>query len=536
MTPGETSSDIQKETIFAYGGEWMRRAIESPGVYVTLFALVLILRSPTLFDSMYLVDEGYSGAIASEMLYGGDIYVTAVDMRPPFIYYTYYAVFLLFGQNNLWAVHVVAIGYILATALMVRKIGCLTTGTQTGGWAAVGYIVFSHTYLPRDTLAANVEFFALVPLTLSVLCFFLGVRSGKWTYLLLSGMSCALAGFHRTPCLTQMGVFAGYFAYAFLIARTLSFRATVIQGLTVLTGFSVVAAAVIGYHKINGNWEEMVYWTWTIAMRFVNVDTTVAYVVRRLFLVHGTVILAAGLIWYFGVRQFIASARTLIRDRSASAAQEWLIFGWFAVSYVTLFTGWRFPGHYHLMLMPPLALLAGRAFTAFMGRLAGETAERRRRIHRFFVAATLIPAIGFTVYAYIIRKQTLSFTPITDYIAMQTRPSDRIFVWGASPHLYSFSNRRMAVRLTTCGYLVGMFASRPHKDIDESKWVVPGSWEMLDEDFEKHPPELIVDVAPISSNWEDQPMSRYPRLVKHLEGYRKEATVNGADIYRRNSS
>ena len=55
-----------------------------------LIALVVILRSPTLLDSMYLVDEGYSGAIASEMLHGGSIYQTAVDTRAPFIYYTYY--------------------------------------------------------------------------------------------------------------------------------------------------------------------------------------------------------------------------------------------------------------------------------------------------------------------------------------------------------------------------------------------------------------------------------------------------------------
>ena len=62
----------------------------SARIFLLLIGLTILLRSPTLFDSMYLVDEGYSGAIAMEMLYGGSMYETAVDTRAPFIYYTYY--------------------------------------------------------------------------------------------------------------------------------------------------------------------------------------------------------------------------------------------------------------------------------------------------------------------------------------------------------------------------------------------------------------------------------------------------------------
>ena len=74
-------------------------------VKVIIIVLVVVLRSPTLLPSMYVSDEGYYGTIANDILDGGAVYHTAVDTKPPGMYYIYAAVFQVAGRNNLLAVH-----------------------------------------------------------------------------------------------------------------------------------------------------------------------------------------------------------------------------------------------------------------------------------------------------------------------------------------------------------------------------------------------------------------------------------------------
>lgn len=511
-------------------GAWL----ETPRIYIVLLALTLVLRSPTLLDSMYLVDEGYSGAIASEMLYGGSIYETAVDMRAPLIYYSYYWVFLLTGQNNLFAIHLVAILIVFVVAALTRTIGRRLAGVHAGGWAGIGFVLFSHSYLPRDTLAANIEIFTLLPLTLSLFLFLSGTKNRHLGTLTLSGALVSVAMFYRQPSALYLAAFGAYFLYAWLIAKSINWRTAVSQGLFTLFGFVVCTAAIITWHQSQGNWDSLVFWVWTTSKRYIQVDTTLAYVLRRLLLVHGTFILAGTLFWFFGVGELIRKIRSAVTQRSEEGATWVIVIGWFAVSYATIYLGWRFSGHYHLLALPPLALFAGKALTAVVDRHRSSAVKHRRRVYLGIAGAALAPAVGFLIMAFVIREETVAFKPITQYITAQTIQTDRIFVWGSAPQVYSFSNRRMASRMTTCAYLVGMFASRPRNGvIDESKWIVPGSWDMLAQDFKAHPPELIVDMSPVSSDWGPHPMSRYPFMAAYLTGYHKETTVIGADIYRR---
>ena len=62
-------------------------------VDVVIIALVVILRGPTLLPSMSLTDEDYYRTMASDILDGGKVYHTAVDTKPPGIYYIYAGVF-----------------------------------------------------------------------------------------------------------------------------------------------------------------------------------------------------------------------------------------------------------------------------------------------------------------------------------------------------------------------------------------------------------------------------------------------------------
>src|SRR6266853_5390308 len=153
---------------------------QSRWINVVIIALVVILRGPTLLPSMSLTDEDYYSTIASDILDGGKVYHTAVDTKPPGIYYIYAAVFRVAGRNNLLAVHLLAIFVVVATALVLRRIGARVADDWAGVWSGIGYAVFVHAYRPGDTLTANTEIFASLPLALSVLAFLQGRKKPDW--------------------------------------------------------------------------------------------------------------------------------------------------------------------------------------------------------------------------------------------------------------------------------------------------------------------------------------------------------------------
>src|SRR6266576_5256686 len=160
---------------------------QSRWVNVIIIGLVVVLRLPTILPSLYNGDEGYYGTIANDILDGGAVYHTAVDTKPPGMYYIYAGVFRVAGRNNLFAFHLLAIFVVAATALVVRRIGARVADEWAGAWSGIGYAVFVHAYLPEDTLAANTEIFASLLLSLSILAFLQGEKEARWRWMFLSG-------------------------------------------------------------------------------------------------------------------------------------------------------------------------------------------------------------------------------------------------------------------------------------------------------------------------------------------------------------
>lgn len=505
---------------------------QSRWVNVIIITIVVILRFPTLLPSLYNADEGYYGIIANDTLDGGTLYRTAVDTKPPGIYYIYIAVFKVAGKNNLLSVHVIAILVVAATALVVRRISARVGDDWAGAWSGIGYAVFVHAYRPGDTLAANTEIFASLFLALSVLIFLQCERRGGWGWMFLSGALVGVATLIRQPSAVTLGAMLGYLVYVWLIPRSQSLGRVLAAGTGVVTGFVAIISALAWYYRWQGNLHDAYLWAWAFAIRYVESETTFLYVVKRLVTVHLAVMLAWGLLWYFGVRQVIETLRSFRRGRTLPTEQVLFIF-WLVLSYLTIFIGWRFPGHYHLVVLPPLSILAGQAFSRFVAEQRRSPQPRWRWIRIGIVGAAALPAIGFLVGAFVVRTQTLDFLPVVQKIVNETRPNDRIFVWGSSPQLYSFSDRRMATRFVSCTHLVGAYASRPHEVRDKGQSVIPESWKMFQADWEAHPPVLIIDMSTADPFWSTHPMTRYPVLRAFLGGYRVETVIDGKTIYRR---
>jgi hypothetical protein len=505
---------------------------QSRWVTVIIIALVIILRLPTLFPSLYNPDEGYYGTIANDMLDGGSMYHTAVDTKPPGMYYIYAGVFRVAGRNNLFGVHLLAIFVVVATALILRQIGARVANDWAGAWSGIGYAVFVHAYWPHDMLGANSEIFASLPLAWSVLAFLQGQKKPVLSLMFLSGALIGIATLIRQTSALNLAVILGCLAYCWIIARTQSFARVLAVGSGILIGFIAVIAALASYYHHQGNLHDAYLWSFAFAIRYAQSETTFGYVLKRLVTVHLAVILLSGLLWYFGIWQLVKTLRSFWRRQPVSPKEVLLVL-WFGLSYLAIFVGWRFPGHYHLPVFSPLSILAGEKFSQFVVKERRSSRRRWRLVQAGIVAAAALPTLGFLLVAFIVRAQTLDFLPTVRQIANETKPNDRIFVWGSSPQIYSFSNRRMATRFVSCSHLVGAYASRPHEVRDSGKSVMPETWAMFQADWEAHPPVLIIDTSAVDQFWSNHPMTRYPALRAYLPGYRVEGMINGETIYRR---
>src|SRR5437868_1637029 len=444
---------------------------QSRWVNVIIIALVVILRLPTLLPSLYNSDEGYYGIIANDTLDGGTFYRTAVDTKPPGIYYIYVAVFKVAGKNNLLAVHVLAILVVAATALVVRRIGARVGDDWAGAWSGIGYAVFVHAYRPGDTLAANTEIFASFFLALSVLAFLQGEKDARWRRMFLSGMLVGAATLIRQPSAVTMAAMLACLVYVWLIPRYQTLGRVLAAGAGVVTGFVAVIAGLAWYYRWQGNLHDAYLWAWAFAIRYVESETTFLYVVKRLVAVHLAVMLAWGLLWYFGIRQVIETLRSFQRRRTVPTENVLLIL-WLVLSYLAIFIGWRFPGHYHLTVLPPLSILAGQAFSRFVAQQRSSPQAHWRSLRVGIIGAADVPILVFFIMAFGLRKPTLDHRPIVQAIIERTGPTDRIFVWGSRPRLYSFSGRRLATRFVSCTHLVGAYANRPRDVKDRGERVI----------------------------------------------------------------
>jgi 4-amino-4-deoxy-L-arabinose transferase-like glycosyltransferase len=505
---------------------------ERQWVNVVIIALVVILRAPTLLPSLYTTDEAYYGTIANDILDGGTVYRTAVDTKPPGMYYIYAGVFRVAGRNNLFAVHLLAIFVVAATALVLRRIGARVADDGAGAWSGIGYAVFVHAYWPGDTLGANSEIFASLPLALSVLVFLQSQKKPRWGLIFLSGALIGLATLIRQPSAVTLGAMLACLGYWWLILRAYSLWRVLAAGIGLMIGFIGAIAGLACYYLWQGNLLDAYLWAWAFAIRYVDSETTFLFVLKRLVLIHLSVMLCWSLLWYFGIRQIVETIRSFRQGKPVSS-DAILFISWLALTYLAIFIGWRFPGHYHFPVLVPLSILAGQAFSRFVAEHRRSLQLRWRWIRTGIIGAAALPAIGFLIVAFVVRTQTLHFLPVVQQIVKETTANDRIFVWGSSPRFYSFSGRRMATRFVSCTHLVGAYASRPREVRDRGESVIPGTWKMFQEDWQAHPPVLIIDTSREDQFWSHHPMTRYPVLRAFLGEYRVQTVINGETIYRR---
>jgi len=522
------------------------RKIWKPALFV--LAVVLVLRLPAFWTPILDVDESQFAGFADWLLAGGKPYTSSLDTKPLGIYWFYAAIFSVFGRNNMIAVHVVTALWVWLTGMACFLIAGEIFSRRAGLWAALFYAVFTTTYVPKF-ISTSIVVVMMLPLALSVYCAVIWERRRNLGYMWLSGVLWGSACLFKYQAGINLVLMAAYLLLARpLIARSIR-EIRIREFLSFTFGGALVAVLFALYLKWAGVFDEFIFWSMRGSFAYIGAGQELGRFWTKLGVRGGAFVASTLLVWVLAIWQTARTVGGLRTPEGRSHRSEHLVLMWLLFSFVPVMTGGKFYGHYFIQLLPALCILASGPAARFMeGFRCSDAGALRRIAFALIIAGIVVPAAGFfaarieadRIYSATGEENPKAYIPIADYIRKNSSDDDTIFVWGFATPIYFFSNRLGASRFLWVDWLTGRApGTDAAKDpgFDSSAYITPGSWELFFEDMERNRPVFFVDTSPGDHHdYGKYPIGKYPRLRQYVEeNYRPEASVAGADIYRRKS-
>lgn len=497
--------------------------------YFILILIIFFLLRLTLFWIPIIdVDESIYALFAKVWFAGGKPYINCVETKPLGIYLFYGIIFKLAGPYNMTAVHIITTLWIFLTSYILYLIVRLFGSHRGGLLAALFYGVFTTTYTPK-VIATTIEPIMMLPIALHIYLWLKFEDRKALKYAFLSGISLSAALLLKYQAGINLIIMIIYLflVHPLVIKDTpLSLR---LKGLCYfIIGLIPLSALMIIYLKAVGSLDAFLYWTITGSLSYIEAGSSTINMLRQFLTRIMPFLAATALLWIL----LWSRVRNLIKIRASR--HEWLILLWLILSIVPVAAGRRFYGHYFILILPPLAILAGHQLDLWWQK------ERSHVLKTLVVIAIVLPAIGCLIPRFFIDKTYKAFgednpndyRPIANYISKHTSKDQRIVVWGFAPLIYWYSERLPATRFFWSDLLAGRV---PASDPRNKKPASPLFWEMFFEDMETQRPVYFVDTSPASlHDYEHFPIDDYPALRAYLnDRYKIEATVNKAVVYKR---
>ena len=230
----------------------------------------------------------------------------------------------------------------------------------------------------------------------------------------------------------------------------------------------------------------------------------------------------------------LIGAAMAYRDKNGiwtgKSAERTALLGLVVASAIGTAAGARFYPHYYIQLIPPLALLGAPHYARlWSGRTQPPLWLLRPAVAYAWLVLTIV-AFSITHWRGLGSRREPSETG--RYLSEHSAFDDRIFVWGHAPNIYLESQRRPACRYILTFPLTGYVFGGPLPGVDTRKWIVPGAWMTLEQDFRRHPPAYIVDLRFDPKN-APYPVRDFPILARVLaERYRPVAQTAEGVLYR----
>jgi len=375
-------------------------------------------------------DEGAYAYIAQRLPAGELPYRDIYDHKPPAVYFIYALIFKLLGQSVL-SIRTFTLFYSMLTTLSLFAVGYLMWGRMGGMLAALFYAFFSGGPYIQGT-SANTETFMVLPMVLALLCFLRATRDGgrgTGANLFMAGVFSGLAVMIKQVAAANFLVLAGLAGLISLIPLFLGFTAFPL----IFTLFFWFKGALPD--MLNSViFENLAYvgdkvWRWNFFMTAVGRDGL--------------------LLWGLSL---LAILYIFLKDRKR---ENILLAVWGVFSVLAIIPGRSFYGHYFIQTIPGLALLS----TYLIVRsLESKVNWKKAAAFLFTLFLLALPAlksrldfnflspdeISLKKYAYFFDTNFVLMREIAAHIRSKTSPNDYIYVWGAEPEVYFYTQRRSA--------------------------------------------------------------------------------------------
>jgi hypothetical protein len=470
---------------------WCRdhRALLSWTRVVLLFLAVAVLTHLPGFGRMFWnPDEGFLATQARIINGGGHLYLNAVDRKPPLLPYLYAGAFKVAGSNAIWLIRGLAVVAHTVTALLISVLARRRFG-RFGTAAGLLYLFGSAGLAPADAQAASFEVFML-PWTVAA------VLLADKARLAGSGVACAVG------TLTKQTAGVTLLPVAWLAWRSRRWRGVLVVAVAFVVPVLLTALAF--------GWQQFFFWVFTGSGTYLSPNGAIGSILERAFGNLGIFALAnCGLL--------VAIGWGVYKERVNKADVDlWL---WLGAAGIGVVSGFHFFGHYFLQLLPPIVLLA-----------TGAMVRHGHVLRRYTLAYATLACAGFLVFAYVTPPQAQEHAfKVSLAIRQHTSFSQKILVWGMNSEIYYMADREPATRFLTAGFLTNYAGGTPSNDVGE-QFAVPGAWNEFIQDFNQHPPTLIVD----DSDHEPYAPRNLPVLDQILkQDYREIGSYDGDPFYLR---
>ncbi len=541
-------------------------SLSEKSLFLFFFITAFIFRLPTLFNDFYDVDELAAIVQVREFLAG---YTPGVDFKEsklPLYHLIFKGSYLASSEYGWVIVHVVTIAIVFLTALAVYKIGSIIKGRRAGIIAALLYAVLISSF-NRHFMATNGEVIYNLPVTLGLLLFILVTRhctmGKRIIYIALMAVSVFAAMMVKLHGAVLL-LFILFFVFIYVPYYQRRVKSIIPYYLAAV----VIASAVFAFDyfltkKIAPGLASELYGLFFYASAGRSSSPfyfAAIYTYRQL-----TIGLWHFVLWIPAAVYMFRFAKNWFRR---DTIEESAVAVFALVTFLMVFAGGaRMYYHYFMTSYPSLCVIAAISLVSVELPVV-------KKLHTRFAAALMIPGVFFfawnvkDIYIKYFNKELFYNEPAplfwfravvvssvddyllpnkiyrdtVEYIKTNTKPDDTIFVWGSGPHLYYFSNRRIAIYHVwpqgSAESIERLYRVNTKQSIAEAEQNQFGFINYM----EKRKPALFIDTSPKGlhrgvtrlGSFAMYPYNVPPLMKRYLDrNYKFEKSVDSYKIYRR---
>lgn len=496
-------------------------------LWLLLILITILSRLPVLLHPRPIDDERIYSVVATELIKGGQLYVDAIERKPPLLFWIYSAIYKISGAYNAYGLHLISLIWLILTMWGVYLLGRTLFNPFAGWTMALLYSIYQH-WAVQSNVALNGEIMMNLPIVFAIWLCIKQSKRFKLIEIFTAGILLCSAFLLKQPGAIAAVPLGLYFLLpTYQRQNNLNWINGFVRSAVLTIGFIFMLGATCWILYNDGILEQALFWT--IGHHDIpHGITDVVFWIRGGRI--GIAFLAACLPLTIGTYLSLSSSLPFWIKRRPEWILMWLFF---LASLIGTSASGRFYPHYFIQMVLPMCILAGFPIAAIINE---QTSFRSFFAKRKFMLIWIgLSIVGFNISHWAGLSTRRAPLKSAIYVKENSQKSDRIFVWGQKPVIYYDAQRRPSTRYIATFPLTGYLFGSPHSwdpNYDTSYNIVEGSWESFAEDLGENPPIYIVDVDG-ARKVPRYPIRNYELLEKLLLDFEKVAEFDDGIVYKR---